>query len=402
MSEFLKAFKKLFRFNEKYLFVGIFSDCVEIAFLGVDLERRKIKVNKVFSSSYDSFNSLKALREARLFLKKTRNLENYNFIFCLDSRLATTFESVASVMRKNFSEPITEADMDNLASEAVWRVFDRQRSKIAKKMGVADVDVSLFSSRVKEIKIDGHKVVNPIGFTAKSLEFHLEHTCVSRDFVCDILKLFPPDKVAFLGEAGTVLSRFIAEKSKDGNLYLADIFSNRTDIFSASKGKLFYADSLNWGKNNIINSLQSRLLLDSESAGGILSAYLMAGGSKDFLRRIENIVLEESEFLAKGLESVIGDSSAEVCANPFFDIPPAIFSQRFRERFKKDFKLTPLSTDFIGEGFDFELKFNRTAGIRNIPIFSVFIREGCFAPKEDAINKIIKRRVRWLASGQAS
>lgn len=400
MSKILITFRRLFCFREKYLFIGIFSDYAEIAFLGVDLENKKIKVNKVFSVNFNSFDALKVLHEVRLFLKKVRNLGDYNFIFSLDSRLATTLDSTASVMRRNFSEPITEADMDNLASEAVLRVFDRQRAKIAKKMGIADVDVSLFSARVEEIKIDGHKVINPIGFKAKSIEFHLEHIYVSRDFICDIIKLLPADKVSFLGEAGTILSRFIAGRAKADNSFLVDVFFSRTDIFSASDGKVFFMDSLDWGKNNIIAVLKNKLSLDSEMAEGVLSAYLNDKGSKDFLRRIENIVLEEVEFLVRGLELVIGDSSAKIYINSFFGIPPVIFSQRFKDRFKKDFKLILLSTDFIGGEFDFELRFNKSAGIKNIPIFSAFMKEGCFSPKEDALNRIIKRRVRWLAASQ--
>ena len=112
--------------------------------------------------------------------KIAKNFGGYKTILALDSDFAHTVNSSIGIIRDNPKETITESDLDNILFQALWRFFDRYRATAAGRLGVGDVDVVLSDIRVGEIKLDGHKVINPVGFKAKSAEIYLSETFISR------------------------------------------------------------------------------------------------------------------------------------------------------------------------------------------------------------------------------
>ena len=124
-------------------------------------------------------------------LKRFGNLNKYKIIVSLDSELASTVYSSISLVRNNAKDPIDEADMDNLVSQAVWKFFDRHRARVAQKLGVNDFDVLLTDVRIDGIKLDGHRVINPLGFKARSIEIQLGQTFTTRPLINELRPVLP-------------------------------------------------------------------------------------------------------------------------------------------------------------------------------------------------------------------
>src|SRR3989338_8793274 len=170
-------FNNIFVKRESFLVIEVLPDFTRISLLFGDLERKELEFIRSKTSAGRDYESL------RRALKSFGKLSRQKIILSLDSDLAATIYSSVALVRENPRDPIDENDLDNLISQAVWKFFDRQRAKVAAKIGVNDFDVLLADVRIGSIKLDDHRVVNPIGFRARTIEVQLSQTFTARALI---------------------------------------------------------------------------------------------------------------------------------------------------------------------------------------------------------------------------
>ena len=177
-NKVIHIFSQLFLKGDKYVVIELLDHYIQVTVLRTDFKTKQITITRAFSEEIPEFNAVSALKEARRILKKISGLKKYKIILSLDSSFATTMYSSVSLVRTNPKDVIDEADLDNLISQAIWRFFDKHRFRVAQKMNVDEVDVLLTDVRIRDIRIDGHRVVNPIGFKSKAVEIFFSQTFV--------------------------------------------------------------------------------------------------------------------------------------------------------------------------------------------------------------------------------
>ena len=128
INELISFFKN----GNRFLVVEILNHHHKATLIKADFEKR-------------TFHVLKTLAGDRLekILPKFGKLKNYHIVLNLDPKYATTLYTSVSLVRDNAKDPIDEGDLDNIISRAIWSFFDRQRSKVAAKMNISDLDVIL-------------------------------------------------------------------------------------------------------------------------------------------------------------------------------------------------------------------------------------------------------------------
>ena len=111
-------------------------------------------------------------------------------ILDLDSRSAATIFSFIKIPRDNPREELGMVELENCLSQAIWKMFDGIRERISERLNVDGADLLLTDARVIGIKVDGHQIINPSGFTGKELEILLSVTMVRRDKFVEDKELF--------------------------------------------------------------------------------------------------------------------------------------------------------------------------------------------------------------------
>lgn len=384
--------------GDNYILIEILNHYVQVTVFKASLERKKILVLRNFIQPVPDFAAFPVLHATKNLLGNIRNLKKYKIILSFDSGFATTIHSSTSLVRSHQKEVIDEADLDNLISQAIWRFFDRNRLKVAQKMNIDDVDVILSDVRIRGIKLDGHKIVNPIGFKAKSVEIFFSQTFLTREVMRGIRDLLPKENVVLIAETGTAMSHVLSRISESDRFLVANLFPNQTSVYSAVGGRLAHLDSFEWGEDNMHHSLFRHLRVDPEVAQAIVSHYSESNTSQNFLRRFENILLRELQIFANGLESLADKEVSEVYVNSFFRVPPIVFSDRFQNRFQKSLRLVSLSTQLITEKLGYEVQFKKSVKIKNLVTFLAVFSEINFLPQNDKMSHLANRRVRWLVT----
>ncbi|MDO8429882.1 MAG: hypothetical protein Q7S73_00770 [bacterium] len=391
---------RLFHKSDSYLLIEVLNHYVQLTVLKVDSNRKKILVVKSFFKPVSDFSSISIVKELKSLLKKIRNPKSYKIILSLDSKLGTTIHSSVSLVRQNSKTVIDEADIDNLISQAIWRFFDRQRLKVAQKMDIDDVDVLLSDVRIRGIRLDGHRVVNPIGFKSKSVEIFFSQTFIVREFMRGLRDLLPKDNLVLITETGTAISHILSKILGKDQFFLANLFPDQTSIYLASSNRLSHLDNFEWGENQLTHLLGRHFRLDSETAKSVIDNYIADNASQNFLRRFEGILTKELQIFVNGLESLVGEEnkSSDIYLNSFFNLPPVVFSSRFQNRFQKSIKLLPLSTNLITEKLGYEVQFKKSVSVKNpLSLLAAFF-EINFLPQNDKMSHLANRRVRWLVT----
>ncbi|MBI4992104.1 MAG: hypothetical protein HZB99_02695 [Candidatus Harrisonbacteria bacterium] len=387
----------LFR-GDRYLLIEALNHYVQVTVLKADFEKKKIRILGNWVSLVAEFSTFNILKEIKFLLKNVRKLHRYKIILSLDSDFATTIYSSISLVRPNSKETIDEADIDNLISQAIWRFFDRHRLKVAQKMNIDDVDVLLGDVRIRGIRLDGHKIVNPIGFKAKAVEIYFSQTFTSRDLMRGFRDLLSKENIALVTEAGTAISHVFSRIAGQDRFFIANLFPNQTSIYFSSSGRLGHLDNFEWGENDLTHLLGRYLKVDPLIAKTIIQSYSAENASENFLRRFENILLKELQMFANGLETLVEKESSDIYVNSFFNLPPLIFSDRFHSRFQKPIKLLPLSTNLIIEKSGFEVQFKHSVSVKNLATILAALLEINFLPQNDKMSHLANRRVRWLVT----
>ena len=388
--------------DDKFLVLEIFSAEGGPASGGENhILNKAVSIRANFQNKELKVAKVRAHADLKKLLKKFSRfgrLGNYKIIVGLDSHLASTIYSSVVLVRDKYKELIDEPELDNLISQAIWKFFDRSRNKVAGKIGVADMDILLSDVRIRGIKLDGHKVVNPLGFKAKTVEVQFSQTFLSRSLVDSIKESLPLQQVVFMSENGAACSSVVARAQPVNESFLfANLYHDRTQLFLADGSQNSYWDRLGWGENNLKRSLAEDLALDAETAGLVIAKYSRKEASETFRRRFEGLLGKELDSLASSLNASSKKAGTRtIYFNPFFDMPE-IFAASMKSQFDRTVKFQKLSLDLISQNFGFDIKFKHKGDAEQSFCTIAALMEWYLSPHDDKMSQLAKRRVRWLS-----
>ncbi|PIQ74026.1 MAG: hypothetical protein COV85_04315, partial [Candidatus Portnoybacteria bacterium CG11_big_fil_rev_8_21_14_0_20_44_10] len=77
--------------------------------------------------------------------------------------------ALVSYDRKNASETIDLSEIKNIVQKSQWRAFDDLRKREAEECGLSETEIKLVDGLITNVKIDGYRVSDPIGFEGKEI-----------------------------------------------------------------------------------------------------------------------------------------------------------------------------------------------------------------------------------------
>ncbi len=218
----------------------------------------------------------------------------------LDSKSAVTVFKSICILRTNPREELTSVDLENILAQALWKSFDRLRGGAAERLQTDEVDLLLTDARVIGIKIDGHRVHNPEGFTGREIELTLCLTIVRRD------KL--PAEGGEIFEEGSVRAYLTAiETNKDGMIYV-DSGSDLTTVFLVAPELTSYLGEFGWGQNDLVRAFTSGLDTAAETGKALYLQYAGGGASPRVTKRLDEIFYNSFGTFVNGITMAIRNS----------------------------------------------------------------------------------------------
>lgn len=286
----------------------------------------------------------------------------------LDSREAVTLFSSIEVVRSNPREELGSAELENQISEAIWQLYNAKRTEVAPRLGVGEVDVLLTDARVMGVKIDGHSVFNPRGFSGSKLEFFLAITMVKRES-------FTPS--AYILEGGGVRAYLLARKAGvDEGLYF-EIGRSRAAMYSIHPLSISHVADFDWGIDSAVVAVQEAFGVGERAASEIYMRYARGEVSKHVCQELESVFYGAFSGFVKDIADELRGLSIKKLSPMYLrshaPIPKSIYEKRFVVSRRR---ITFRSVETGGDLADFI----------NDDIHTVYAE----------LNQLAKRRIRWL------
>ncbi|MBI2506664.1 MAG: hypothetical protein HYW00_00805 [Candidatus Colwellbacteria bacterium] len=294
-------------------------------------------------------------------------------ILDLDSKSAVTIFSLVTIPHDNPRQELGLTDLENYISQAIWKTFDQCRNESAGRLQVDEADLLLADARVMEIRIDGHPVINPHGFTGSNLDVTLSITMVRRDkFV---------EEAEIILEGGSVRAHLLAKGENLGEAIYFELGEDVSTAFHISPQKTAYLSEFDWGKKEIINSLKEATgLVADETAQSLYLRYIEGGVGERAAKKINKIFYDTFNVFVNGAVMTIKNFVKPRSAK----IPPIYLKSFF-----------PMPLGVHRKRFPFNDKKIRFLNVNNDLALHDFVSDNIHSAYEE-LNQLAKRRIKWL------
>lgn len=140
------------------------------------------------------------------------------------------------------SKPKTQIDLPEL-KEIITKIqrqaFDKARRVLAWETGHAEIDVRLVNAAIVDVKIDGYKVTNPLGFQGKDVEvgvFNAFAPIVHLGALQTIAEELELDLLSVAPEPYAVARAVVEEQSVEFSAIFIDLGGGTTDVAAVRAG----------------------------------------------------------------------------------------------------------------------------------------------------------------------
>lgn len=135
--------------------------------------------------------------------------------------------------REDYKSKITVKELRDIIEQVQAKSFEKTRSELAWETGHSEIDVKLVNSAVVDVKIDGYKVTNPVGFQGRDIQvgiFNAFAPIVHLGALQTIAEGLKLDLLSIAAEPYAVAQCVGLEDSAEFSSIFIDIGGGTTDI----------------------------------------------------------------------------------------------------------------------------------------------------------------------------
>lgn len=217
-------------------------------------------------------NCNEAIRKA----EKMAGVSSDQLIMGIAGELVKGSTTTISYTRREPDTKIDLSELKNIVHKVQWKAFDEVRSELAFETGYNEIDIKLVNAAIVDVRIDGYKVSNPLGFQGKEVTisiFNAFAPLVHYGSLQTIAAELDLDLIAIT--AGPyALARCLGNED-GGNLsaIFIDIGGGTTDIAVVSNGSVEGTKMFTLGGRTFTKRLANALSISFEDAEKIKLAY---------------------------------------------------------------------------------------------------------------------------------
>jgi len=210
-------------------------------------------------------NSQSAIEKAEKMAKVSVN----QVIVGIAGELVKGLSTTVQYSRSKPKDKINYAELRSIVDKVQRRAFDKVRESLAWETGHSEIDVKLVNAAIVDVKIDGYRVTNPLGFQGKDVSVTVFNAFApithlgALQTICEELDL---DLVAIAAEPYAVAKAVGLEDSLDFSAIFMDIGGGTTDIAVVRNGGLEGTKMIAIGGRSFTKRLSQVLNVPFETA----------------------------------------------------------------------------------------------------------------------------------------
>ncbi len=212
-------------------------------------------------------------------------------ILGISGELVKGATSTTSYVRRDANSKIDLSELKNIVHKVQWHAFDNVRTQLSEETGHSEIDVKLVNAAIVDVRIDGYKVTNPIGFQGKEVTlsiFNAFAPLVHYGALQTIAAEMDKELLAIAAEP-YALTRCLGHEDGQFGAIFIDIGGGTTDVAVVSDGAVEGTKMFTLGGRTFTKRLSQSLNISFKEAEDIKLAY-----SNDKLERQSNKIVREA------------------------------------------------------------------------------------------------------------
>ncbi len=243
MQQFLKRYVPFLQKGDYFFVIELFGPSVRGSLLLVEPQSKLVQIVKVAEIPFSDVRADSFIDALPDLLKKVRLPATARVLVLLDHKRVSMMNGSVALMRSDSKAEIRQAELQNLVSQGLWKLVNQHRPAVAKAMNIPELQVQLADADVMQVRLDHHRVVNPIGFAARSVEFWYRALFVDKALLQRLSAVLTDDNLAGVVEAPAVLAGFIARLNSQTEFLFISVGAHETMVYHGKEMICGYVDS---------------------------------------------------------------------------------------------------------------------------------------------------------------
>lgn len=312
--------------------------------------------------------------------------------------VAVTIPAWIKVERSDWRREVDEGELENIISQAVWKFLNFYKPRALRTLNVTDTEILLARIRVLGVRVNNHRVLNPIGFRAKTIEILMEETFVNRDLYAAVAESLPPSFSLITTSALGIAESLLFLRASDFErrfsalrLLPESVLLTHADGRSRYRGNLtepiaFSRFELPWGRSRLLAALGGALSVSKDASEKLFAVSRVGAASPRVLRFLK-------QTLDDGWRSLLHELPRDLEDNVFllsdYDLPASFL--------RLDRQKPLISGDCARLASDFGYSLACSDGNPNYALSAIaaFI-EYRLSGSDSELNRLAERRAKWL------
>ncbi len=211
------------------------------------------------------------------------------------------------------ARPTTKVDLSelkNIVHKVQWKAFDQVRQQLAWETGYPEIDVKLVNAAIVDVRIDGYRVTNPVGFQGKDVTigiFNAFAPLVHLTALQAIPEELDLDLLSIAAEPYAVARCMGIEDQSEFSAVFIDIGGGTTDVAVVSNGGLVGTKMFAIGGRTFTKRLANTLNLPFDEAEAAKLAYANRQLSADSRKVVQEAMTSDAEVWLSGVELTLSE-----------------------------------------------------------------------------------------------
>lgn len=177
------------------------------------------------------------------------------------------------------AKPDTKIDLTelkNIVHKVQWKAFDQVRQQLAWETGHSEIDVKLVNAAIVDVRIDGYRVTNPVGFQGKDVTigiFNAFAPLVHLTALQAIPEELNLDLLSIAAEPYAVARSMGIEDQAEFSAVFIDVGGGTTDVAVVNNGGVVGTKMFALGGRSFTKRLSSTLNVPFDQAEEVKLAY---------------------------------------------------------------------------------------------------------------------------------
>ncbi len=213
-------------------------------------------------------------------------------------------------------------ELKNIIQKVQWKAFDRIRQQLAWETGHSEIEVKLINAAIVDVRIDGYRVTNPVGFQGRDVSiavFNAYAPMIHLGALQTIATELKLDLLSIAAEPYAVARSMGIEDVLDFNAVFIDIGGGTTDIAVVRNGGLEGTKMFALGGRAFTKRLAQELGISFEEAEVLKIKYAEGKLGQDVSNKIEKILEDDCDVWLSGVELSLAEfAETDLLPSRFF------------------------------------------------------------------------------------